>query len=649
MGEEREREHKRVRQACANCRRKKTRCSGERPICAFCARLGQPCHYTDDFYPDPAASGYLGPSPQENYRLATRVALLESRLSMLDAASLDTVLNPPLGPSPEQRRTPGSQQDAPSPDNRNDNEFANLLDHSTMQNLADVYFRHCHHQPYTYFHEGTFRQRLENESLPNYLIYALAATAVRFSNDPSFVGRQSEAMNCYSRMAWSEIMDQSFSDNHNLSISTVQAANMLGIVDYVAGRSGVAWVKMGLAIRLAQTLLLSREPHPWLLPHEAEERRHTFWSVYLLDKLMSCGRDRPPVILDADCTVRLPVNPCSFQNPLGPEPPTLAAIQEIPDVAPLEKSDNFALTIFMVSTLGHIARWAFKHSAPETRLPWDSRSEFARINGILLSFESYSDACDVDFADVLHRHFVSHGDLDEVSAAHFIYSHVVYHVNQLLLHHPFLLRQHLQTFKANVPAGFLRAAINKSKDHAIRIAAIFRTLQQYGRETFPSFFGYAAVLAGMILRLHITHPLYMLEHEAEIHLKSCLSFLDHKPMRWESYRRMSKILHDFKPSALLAEELLSLRLDRTPFEPGSEEELWQMCDYSWLASSARLYVKTTTHTPARVESPGSNDEPVPITGETPDFDALYNGAMSLDYSLLGNTREDDIANLGMGF
>ncbi|KAH7145982.1 hypothetical protein EDB81DRAFT_793972, partial [Dactylonectria macrodidyma] len=43
-----EREAKRIRQACQNCRRKKTRYSGERPTCAFCARLKQACTY-DDF------------------------------------------------------------------------------------------------------------------------------------------------------------------------------------------------------------------------------------------------------------------------------------------------------------------------------------------------------------------------------------------------------------------------------------------------------------------------------------------------------------------------------------------------------------------------------------------------------------------------
>lgn len=305
-----------------------------------------------------------------------------------------------------------------------------------------------------------------------------------------------------------------------------------------AGRNQVAWVKIGLAVRLAQTLQLGKEPQPWLLPSEAEERRHTFWSVYLLDKLVACGRDRPPVLLDADCTVRLPVDPCSFQNNMGAEPPTLAAIQEIPDVAPLEKSDHFALSIFMVSILGYIARWGFKHSAPETRLPWDSRSEFSRINGILLSFETYSDACDGSFANTLDRHFVSHGVLDESISTHFTYCHVIYHVNQCLLHHPFLLRQHLQSFKANVPAGFLRAAMLKSREHATRIATILHALQDRGCETYPSFYGYAAIIAGVILQLHYVSPTSLRTDELKENWESCLRFLEHKPVRWPSYRRM---------------------------------------------------------------------------------------------------------------
>ncbi|KAH7186241.1 uncharacterized protein B0J16DRAFT_147075 [Fusarium flagelliforme] len=34
-----------TRHACEPCRRKKTKCTAERPICSYCKRLGDQCHY----------------------------------------------------------------------------------------------------------------------------------------------------------------------------------------------------------------------------------------------------------------------------------------------------------------------------------------------------------------------------------------------------------------------------------------------------------------------------------------------------------------------------------------------------------------------------------------------------------------------------
>jgi hypothetical protein len=40
---------KRSRQACDPCRRKKSRCTGEKPVCATCRRLKQECSYKESF------------------------------------------------------------------------------------------------------------------------------------------------------------------------------------------------------------------------------------------------------------------------------------------------------------------------------------------------------------------------------------------------------------------------------------------------------------------------------------------------------------------------------------------------------------------------------------------------------------------------
>lgn len=382
------------------------------------------------------------------------------------------------------------------------------------------------------------------------------AVAVRFSEDPFFAGRQNEAMYRYAAQAWAVIIDQSFSDNHALDLHIVQAANMLGMVDFIgsasgpvvmtfancltAGRSQLAWVKIGLSIRFAQTLRLDKEPGEDSSPMEQEEHRRTFWSVYLLDRLVSCGRNRPPTLLDNDCTIQLPCAEDQLRYGLSAEPPTLATMNEIPDVVSLKKTDHFALTVWMASVLGCAVRWCFRHSSAGSHLPWDSRSEFARINGVLLSFETYSEASasDSTFEVILDRDFRLHDSRDRSMACHFVYSHVLYHVNQCLLHHPFLLRQHLRTYRAKIPPSFLRAAIRKSREHAISLTLILRALRQHGCNIHPSFYGYAAVIAGVIHRLHAKEPHPGSSAQSEEYWRACIAFLDQEPVYWESYKRM---------------------------------------------------------------------------------------------------------------
>jgi hypothetical protein len=501
-------------------------------VCSFCSRLGQVCRYNDSYNPeswDPSIESNL---QQENAGLATRVALLESRLSLMDANGKNGATASSLfGNSLMSVRSTLSSGVTSS-------DLTFLLDAPTLQSLADVYFSCCHKQMYTFFHEETFRRNLDNSALPSYLLLTFVATAVRFSQEACFAGRQAECRDAYAKLAWAELMQEAFSDSHSMDVRTVQAAAMLGIIDYIGGREPLAWVKFGLAIRFAQTLQLSKEPDNLLSAHEAEERRQTFWSVYILDKLGSCGRNRPPTLLDSDCTSRLPLNDFIFREDADIDAPTLGAIREIPGKALLDSSDHFALTIFMISVFGDVVKWTFRHGAIDSRLPWDARSRFAQINGLLTSFESYSEACDGNFAEILERDFVFDGVLNEGAASHFSCAHVHYHINQCLLHHPFLLRQHLRASGVKVPVSFLRGALAKSQEHAIHLTAILHVLQQQGCRSYPSFFGYAAGLAGLIHRLHSSNSTGTEQWVAEANWASCVQFLDQEPMRWESYRRI---------------------------------------------------------------------------------------------------------------
>ena len=176
-----------------------------------------------------------GTLQQANSNLAARVALLESRLTMLDASAgqgADSSMFPSSSASGQLFRTTSNTTD--DMNNVDSDDFNFLPDIQVLRGLIDTYFQHSHAQPYTYFHEPTFRERFDEGHIPTYLLFAVCAIAVRFSDDPFYAGRKATAIHAYSRTGWAQILEQSFSDGHDHNIQTVQATNILGIVDYVS-------------------------------------------------------------------------------------------------------------------------------------------------------------------------------------------------------------------------------------------------------------------------------------------------------------------------------------------------------------------------------------------------------------------------------
>lgn len=103
-----------------------------------------------------------------------------------------------------------------------------------LRSITKTYFQHCHNQPYAYFTEKDFSQRLEDEQLPSYLLMVIIATAARFSQDPYFEGRQQEVAERFCHKAWNEICERLFSGDDVLQITIVQATNMLAVVDFTS-------------------------------------------------------------------------------------------------------------------------------------------------------------------------------------------------------------------------------------------------------------------------------------------------------------------------------------------------------------------------------------------------------------------------------
>ncbi|KAM3483091.1 hypothetical protein MY8738_003535 [Beauveria namnaoensis] len=191
---------------------------------------------------------------------------------------------------------------------------------------------------------------------------------------------------------------------------------MLAVIDFAAGSYTQAWVKIGLSIRLAQALDLLSEPNPSLLWWAKEERRRTFWSVYLLDRIVTSSSGRSPSILDADCMLSLPVDQATLAPGMaGAERITVMRLLQHP--RELGKVGYSGFLCLLASTLGRVQRYCLRRSvSEESPLPWDSQSEFASIYSVLLTCEAYSPTAIADFEAVLEAEsFKMAGELNHNS------------------------------------------------------------------------------------------------------------------------------------------------------------------------------------------------------------------------------------------
>lgn len=99
--------------------------------------------------------------------------------------------------------------------------------------MFDLYFRYCHNQPYSLFHEGLLRDRYKEESLPDYLILSISAYALRFSHRALYGERTDEVMTRCAMAAWSKIVIlwNSCKDGET-DLHMIQSLHLLSIIDF---------------------------------------------------------------------------------------------------------------------------------------------------------------------------------------------------------------------------------------------------------------------------------------------------------------------------------------------------------------------------------------------------------------------------------
>ena len=296
-------------------------------------------------------------------------------------------------------------------------------------------------------------------------------------------------------------------------------------------------MKIGLAIRFAQELRMMSEPVNLLSPIETEESRRTFWSVFMLDRLVSCGRDRPIVFRTNDCSVNLPCTELSFRAGTPERTTTLRHMSEFSSEAP-EPVDYFSLSIWMASCVGCTAQQMIQHRGKQKIPPWSSGSEFMNSLNRLYESETMVGLSGRTLSQVLREDFTLDGSIDQQRLGHLLFSQMLFHLCHCLLGHPFLLREKMKAVQRQPPPSFLREAFARSYKHAGHILRLLADAQEKGCSVEASFYGYCVCIAGGIQVLYLNDESAGVREEAHERLQYALEFLAQLAIRWKHIHPM---------------------------------------------------------------------------------------------------------------
>jgi hypothetical protein len=293
-------------------------------------------------------------------------------------------------------------------------------------------------------------------------------------------------------------------------------------------------VKIGLSVRIAQDLrLMMDHDSPDLSPADQEERRRVFWSLYLLDRIVSCGRARPPAILEASCQLQLPCDEQTWKE--GKSIQKTDTLYQLSSRS-LSKKDSlgpFGLVVIMAYVLSRAAQYMLQEYNIRSRDPlWDSNSDFASISSDLLYIESqFEFRKPIDYAVVENN-----GDNGaHLSKTHLqVFSRALFYLCHCLLNHPCLLRHRLQTSDTQAPPTFLARCFDVGRSCARRLTLHLTEAQSTGCFLNASFYGYCAVVAGAIHALYIHSPEPEVRKEAFESLSMNLDVLKHVGRYWEN-------------------------------------------------------------------------------------------------------------------
>lgn len=575
-------ERKRLPLACIACRRKKIRCSGEKPACKHCLRSRIPCVYKVTTRKAAPRTDYMAMLDKRLKRMEDRVIKLIPKESLPTVANVGrSVVKPPIPGAPPKTPTtkkrlaeeafgneldewsrakgadPASQAGSASRGKESDDTklltegVESLPSKEIQEHLAEVYFDYVYGQSYPLLHKPSFMRRLTAGKVPPVLILAMCAISARFSTHP-----QLRSEPCFLRGdTWAERAREialKRYDAPNITILIVYL--LLGLHEFGTCQGGRSWMFGGMAQRMAYALQLHKEnefdpsaSEPDRKPLSAtdrEIRRRTMWSCFLMDRFNSSGTDRPLFVHEQYIEVQLPVKEHLYVHEI--HAPTENLEGNVPNPVPPDSGqlsnprDNMgvsAYTIRLVCIWGKLIKYMNLGGKDRESEPmWSPESTYNAIKKEAKEFKAALPEMLVYTPENLKSHAIGK------TANSFLYLHILWQQAMLFMHRFALPSTAGSRPPKDMPHDFLTESARAALDAANQISMLINEAMDHN--VVAPFAGYSAFFSSTVHVHGVFSKNPKLEAQSKKYLAYNVKYLTKMKKYWGMFHYIAENLKD---------------------------------------------------------------------------------------------------------
>ncbi|KAK8221370.1 zinc finger transcription factor 1 [Phyllosticta capitalensis] len=575
-------ERKRLPLACIACRRKKIRCSGEKPACKHCLRSRIPCVYKVTTRKAAPRTDYMAMLDKRLKRMEDRIIKLVPKESMGTVAAVGrAVVKPPLPGAPPKssnakkrpadeafgqeledwsKKGPNVGDKPPGLPPKVESEEGSLLTEGAdalpskeiQEHLAEVYFDYVYAQSYPLLHKPSFMRRLAAGQIPPVLILSVCAISARFSTHPQI---RSEPAFLRGETWAARARDIALKRYDTPNITILIAYLLLGLHEFGTCQGGRSWMFGGMAQRMAYALQLHKDLDHDPLGKEKggrselsftdrEIRRRTMWSCFIMDRFNSSGTDRPLFVSGQFIHVQLPIREHYFQmeipgptedlegNVRSPVPPDAGQIADA--------KENMGVVAYLVRAVaiwGRLIMFNNLGGKEQEKVPiWSPHSTFQELKKQARQFKESLPERLLWTQENLENHEV------EKTANQFIFLHIVYHQVVLFLNR-FSLPSHAGSRPPrDMPHQFLTEAAHAALDSANQISLLIN--EALNHHVAVPFAGYCAFLSSTVHIRGVFSKNPKLENMSKRYLAYNVKYLSKMKRYWGMFHFVAENLKE---------------------------------------------------------------------------------------------------------